>query len=54
MILWIEYLDGVKKDIPCDDICVGEQCLKYTVSHGIYRGEYQIPLCTLRIFKIIK
>lgn len=53
MILWIEFIDGSKKEINCDDVCEGKQCLKYTIRYGADSGEYSVPLCQIKTYKVV-
>lgn len=52
LIIWVEFVDGVKKEIYADDVCEGKQRLKYIISSGLFKGEYNIPLCQIRTYKI--
>lgn len=54
MILWIEFIDGTKKEIDVCDICDGKQCLKYIILYGPDKGEYNVPYCQIKAYKIVR
>lgn len=54
MTLRIEFTDGSVKVVYADDACEGRQCLKYVIRCGPDEGEYSIPLCQIRTFKIVR
>lgn len=54
MILWIEFIDGSKREINADDVCEGKQCLKYIILYGSDKGEYNVPFCQIKTYKIVR
>lgn len=52
MILWVEFVDGIRKEIHADDVREREYCLTYIILSGLFKGEYNIPLCQIRTYKI--
>ena len=54
MILWIEFADGSEKEINVEDVYEGRQCLKYTIRYGTDSGEYSVPYCQIKTYKIVR
>lgn len=54
MIIFIEFVDGSKREINVDDYCPGERCLKYIIKYGPDRGEYAVPYCQIKTYKIVR
>ncbi len=54
MILFIEFIDGSKREINIDDYWQGEQYLKYIIKYGPDRGEYVVPYCQIKTYKIVR
>lgn len=54
MTLIIEFTDGSVKEVYADDITHGKQCLNYPIRYGPDRGEYNIPYCQIKIYKIVR
>lgn len=54
MIIWIEFIDGSEKEINVDDYWQGERYLKYTIRYGPDRGEYVVPYCQIKTYKIVR
>ena len=54
MIVFIEFVDGSKKEINVDDVCEGKQCLKYVIRYGPNEGEYSIPFCQIKTYKFVR
>lgn len=54
MIIWIEFTDGTKKEIDVDDYWMGERYLKYTIRYGPDKGEYVVPYCQIKTYKIVR
>lgn len=54
MILFIEFIDGSEKKINVDDYRQGEGYLKYIIKYGPDRGEYVVPYCQIKTYKIVR
>lgn len=54
LILCIEFIDESTKVINVDDVCEGKQCLKYTIRYGADSGEYSVPFCQIKTYKIVR
>ena len=54
LIIWIEFIDGSEKEINVDDYWQGERYLKYTIRYGPDRGEYVVPYCQIKTYKIVR
>lgn len=52
MILTIEYIDGNTEQLYVDDICEGEQCLKYSIRFGLNSGIYCVPFGQIKRWKV--
>lgn len=54
MTIWIEFIDGNKKEINVDDVREGKQCLQYIILYGPYKGEYNVPFCQIKMYRIMR
>lgn len=47
-LLVIEYINGEKEEIYCDDYSEGEISLMYYIRFGVNAGEHHIPFSSIK------